>query len=55
MDRLAALRLSAEWERALVACLDHAPPPARTRFRTWAFYFAVLMGSLAGIAIWLFH
>jgi len=55
MERLSRLRVSPEWERALIACLDE-PPKRPGRLRPWMLGFVLLLlvfAGLAGIAVWL--
>ena len=55
MERLSRLRVSPEWERALIACLDE-PPKRPGRLRPWILGFVLLLlvfAGLAGIAVWL--
>jgi len=55
MERLSRVRVSPEWERALIASLD-APPKRPSRRVPWVLGFLLLLlvfAGLAGIAVWL--
>jgi hypothetical protein len=55
MERLSRLRVSPEWECALIACLD--VPPKRPRSRLFLILGCALLllvfAGIAGIAVWL--
>ena len=55
MEKLSGMRVSAEWARALVACVDDVPVRASRRGRGRALGFALVVlvvAGVAGVAVW---
>lgn len=58
MERLSRLRVSPEWERALIDCLDKPPKRPLDRRRLGGLVFVLVLiafAGIAGIAVWLRH
>lgn len=53
MDKLARVRLSSEWERALIASLDKPPIRKPDRRRIWLSAIACVLAGIAGTTVWL--
>jgi hypothetical protein len=52
MDKLSGMRVSAEWARALVACVDEVPARSRDSRRRWVWSGVVVLLVVAGVAVW---
>lgn len=53
MDRLTVMRLSADWEAALVAALP-GPPPRKPRHRVlWLLAGVIVLAGITGVTVWL--
>jgi hypothetical protein len=55
MDKLSGMRASAEWARALVACVDQVPVRSRDSRRRWVWGGVVVLlvvAGVAGVAVW---
>jgi hypothetical protein len=55
MEKLSGLRVSAEWARAVLACVDHVPAGSLRRRRGWVLgmVFAVVVGAgVVGFGVW---
>jgi hypothetical protein len=50
MERLSGMRVSEEWARALVACVDEVPVGSGQRRRGWALGVALVVVGVVGVA-----
>ncbi len=48
MEKLSGVRVSEEWARALVGCVDEAPSASRRSHRAWVFGGLIVLCVLAG-------
>ncbi|MET4677704.1 hypothetical protein [Luteibacter sp. ME-Dv--P-043b] len=52
MDKLTVMRLSADWEAALVAALP-GPPPRKPRHRVlWLLAGFIVLAGITGVTVW---
>jgi len=55
MEKLSGMKVSPEWARALVACVDEVPVRARDPRRAWVWGVVVVLLAIAGgagVAVW---
>lgn len=55
MDKLSGMRVSAEWARALVACVDEVPVRSSRRRRgrvLGVVLVVIVVAGVAGVAVW---
>jgi hypothetical protein len=55
MEKLTGLRVSPDWERSLLACLDRPPPRVHDARHAWAAGVGLLLAAIAGAAVWFIH
>jgi hypothetical protein len=55
MEKLSGVKVSAEWARALVACVDEVPVRSRDSRRAWVWGVVLVLSMVAGaagVAVW---